>query len=189
MGEHEQKTALSEAPQSPVSVISRFSYEEHQDSNNGESSHTGRESRASRRSSISASSQLSKNAVGLARPLSAAVISSNDRFTSSATPDQAKGNVLESTEQVFSVKAATVTTEPRSQDVDNPEKRRDRSMWNPFWLWRTTLMGFILLSVLLIVILIVFYHFSSLHHGLSTQTSNKQYSWTYGPTAGGLDNI
>ena len=57
-------------------------------------------------------------------------------------------------------------------------------MWNPFWLWRTTLVGIVLVFVLLVIVLIILYHFSNLHHGLSTQTPNSHYSWTYGPTSG-----
>lgn len=172
---------------SPVSVISRFSFEDHRDSNNGESPHPGHESRASRASSISASSQLSTHHVGLARPLSAAMISSNDRFTSSVTPDPAGVNGLDSTEQIFSVKTPTITTEPYNQNKKESDEERGRPMWNPFWLSRITLIGFILVFVLLIIILIILYHFSNLHLGLSTQGSNAHYSWTYGPTAGGLN--
>lgn len=186
MSEHESKRPPSEDPRShsPVSVISRFSYEEYRDSNNGESPHPGHGSRASRTSSISASSQLSAHRIGLARPLSAAIISSNDRFTSSVTPEQARGNGLDSTEQIISDKDPTATTEPCEQDQTESDKGRERSMWNPFWLWRTTLIGFILVLVLLVVVLVILYHFSNMHHGLSTQISSHYYSWTYGPTAG-----
>ena len=187
MSENGRKTPSSEDPRShsPVSVISRFSYEEHRDSNHGESPHPGRDSRASRGSSISGSSQLSTSHIGLARPLSAAMISSNERFTSSVTPDLARGNVLDSTEQIFSPKAPTVETEPCNQDGKESDEGKRRSMWNPFWLWRTTLIGFMLVFVLLLTSLIVLYHFSNLHHGLSIQMSRNHYGWTYGPTAGG----
>ena len=187
MSENGRKLPSSEDPRShsPVSVISRFSYEEHRDSNHGESPQPGRDSKASRRSSISASSQLSKGHIGLARPLSAAMISSNDRFTSSATPDQARGNALDSTEQIFSPKAPTITTEPCNQDGKERDEGKRRSMWNPFWLWRTTLIGFMLVFVLLLTSLTILYHFSNSHHGMSTQMSSNRYGWTYGPTAGG----
>ena len=186
MNEPRRTTSYSEEPRShsPVSVVSRFSYEENRDSNNGDSSHPGRDSRASLRSSISASSQLSPNHIGLARPLSAAIISSNGRFTSSVTPDLARGNVLDSTEQISSVKNPIIIIEPCNFDVNEKDEGKGRSMWNPFWLWRTTLVGFVLLFVLLVIILIILYHFSNLHHGLSTQTANFHYSWTYGPTGG-----
>ena len=187
MTDHERRPSSSgnPRPHSPVSIISRFSYEEYRGSNNGESSHPGHESTASRESSISASSQLSANRIGLARPLSAAMISSNDRFTSSGTSDLAKGNGLDSTEQIFIVKNPTVATEPYSQNEKVNDEGRGRPMWNPFWLWRTTLIGFILVFVLLVTSLIIVYHFSNLHHGLSTQISSNYHSWTYGPTAGG----
>ena len=187
MSDHEGRPSSpgNPRPQSPVSIISRFSCEEYRGSNNGESSHPGHESTASRESSISASSQLSTNRIGLARPLSAAMISSNDRFTSSGTSDLAKGNGLDSTEQIFIVKNPTVATEPYSQNEKVSDEGRGRPMWNPFWLWRTTLIGFILVFVLLVTSLVIVYHFSNLHHGLSTQISSNYYSWTYGPTAGG----
>ena len=188
MSQHERGTPPSGNPRShsPVSVISRFSNEEYRDSNYGESSHPGHDSTASRTSSVSASSQLSAHRIGLARPLSAAIISSNDRFTSSITPDLARGNALDSTEQIFNGKNPTATTEPCKQDENGSDKGRKRPMWNPFWLWRITLIGFILVFVLLVIILVILYHFSNIHHGLSTQILSNHYSWTYGPTAGGL---
>lgn len=190
MNENEQKPSLSgdTRSHSPASVISRFSYEEYQDSNIGESPHTGHESTASRRSSISASSQPSPNHIGLARPLSAAMISSNDRFTSSAsaTPDLPRGHGLGSTEQIVSKKNSEVTAEPYNQQEKRSDKGREPPMWNPFWLWRTTLMGFTFVLILLVAVLVILYHFSNLHHGLSAQSSSNHYSWTYGPTAGEL---
>ena len=188
MSEHGQKTPSSEGPRphSPVSVISRFSFEEHRDSNNGDSSHPGPDSKTSRRSSISASSQVSTEHIALARPLSAAVISSNDRFTSTVTPDLAREDVLDATEQVSSVKPPTVAIETCNQDGKESDERQGFSMWNPVWLWRTTLAGFMVVLILLIIALIVLYHFSNLHHGLSTQFPKHHYGWTYGPTAGGL---
>ena len=187
MSDHGGRKPSSGDPRShsPVSVISRFSYEDHRDSNNGESPLPGHGSRASRASSISASSQLSVHHVNLARPLSAAMISSNDRFTSSVTPDPAGGNGLDSTEQIFRVKTPTATIEPYNQNEKESDEGRENPMWNPFWLWRTTLTGFILVFVLLAIILIILDHFSNLHRGLSTQGSNTHYSWTYGPPAGG----
>lgn len=188
MSDHERRTPSVEDPRShsPVSVISRFSYEEYRGSNNGESPHPGHELTASRASSISASSQLSAQRFGLARPLSAAMILSNDRFTSSVTPDLARGNGLDSAEQIFSVKTPTITTEPYDQNKKESDEGKGRPMWNPFWLWRNTLIGFMLVYVLLIVNLLILYHVSDLHHGLSTQISRNYYSWTYGPTAGRL---
>lgn len=190
MSDHEQKPPSFKDPRShsPVSIISRFSYEEYRDSNNGESPHPGHESTASRRSSISASSQPSPNRVGLARPLSAAMISSNDRFTSSAsaTPDFLRGHGLGSTEQIVSTENPAVTTISYNQHEKESDKGRERPMWNPFWLWQTTLIGFILIIMLLVAVLVILYHFSNLHHGLSAQISSNHYSWTYGPTASGL---
>ncbi len=141
MSEHEQRRPSPGDPRShsPVSVISRFSYEEHRDSNSGESPNPGHKSTASRRSSISASSQLSINRIGVARPLSAAIISSNDRFTSSGTWDLAKENDRDSTEQTFNVKNPLAVTDPCDQDEKESDEGKGRPMWNPFWLWRTTL--------------------------------------------------
>ena len=190
MSVHERRKHSSgdPQPQSPVSVISRFSYEEHGDSNNWESAIPRHESIVSRKSAVSASSQHSTSHIGLARPLSAAIISSNERFASSAvaTPDIATGNGGESTEQIFNVKETTVTTESLNQHDEQGDEGKRRPMCNPFWLWRTTLIGFVLVFVLLVVSLVVAYHFSNLHHGLSAQISRNHYSWTYGPTAGGL---
>lgn len=141
MSEHGQGTPHSEDPRphSPVSVISRLSYEEHRDSNNGESPHHGRDSRASQETSISASSQPSTNHIGLARPLSAALISSNSRFTSSVTPDLTRANVLDSTEQIFSAKTRRALVDLGYRDREVRDEGKERSMWNPFWLWRKRL--------------------------------------------------
>lgn len=187
MSEPEQTKPSSGSPRSnsPVSVISRFSYEEYRDPNQGESPHHGHEARASRGSSISGSSRLPPNLIGLARPLSAAMISSNDRFTSSATSDLTKGNGLDSTEQIVSGKKPVVSVEPYSQYRTESGEGNGQKMWNSFWLWRTTLIGFTLVFVLLAMALIILYHFSNLYHGLSTQKPRNYYSWTYGPTAGG----
>lgn len=186
MSEHGQGTPHSEDPRphSPVSVISRFSYEEHRDSNSGESPHHGRDSRASQESSISASSQPSTNHIGLVRPLSAALISSNSRFTSSVTQDLTRTNGLDSTEKILGVKTPIASADPGQGDGREPDEGKGRSMWNPFWLWRTTLMGFMLVFLLLLILLIILHHFSNLHRGLSTQISSNHYSWNYGPTAG-----
>ena len=172
-------------PNSPVSIISRLSYEEYRDSNQGESPHPGHEARASRGSSISGSSQLPPNPIDLARPLSAAMISSNDRFTSSATSDLAKGNGLDSTEQIIIPRKPVVTTEPCNQHRTESDKGKRQKLWNPFWLWPTTLIGFILIFFSLVMALIILHHFSDLHHGLSLQNPRNHYSWTYVPTAGG----
>lgn len=188
MGEHERRKSSSGDPRSnsPVSIISRFSYEEYRDSNKGESPDPRHETRDSRESSVSGSSQLFSNHVSLARPLSAAMISSNDRFTSSATSDRTRVTGLDSTEQIVSTKKSAVTTEPYSQHRTESDEGKGQKMWNPFWLWRTTLIGFILIVVSLVMALIILYHFSNLHHGLSTQKLSKHSSWTYGPTAGEL---
>ena len=188
MSAHEQRPPSSgdPRPHSPVSIISGFSDEGNRDSNNGESPQSARKSRASRGSSISASSQLSTNHIGLVRPLSAAMISSNDRFTSSVTSDQPRGNGFDSTEQVFSFEKSTMKTEPYNQNETESDRKRRRAMWNPFWLWRTTLIGFILAFALLVIILVILYHFSKVHHGLGTQIPRNHYGWTYGPTAGGF---
>ena len=172
-------------PNSPVSIISRFSYEEYRHSNQGESPHSEHEARTSRGSSISGSSQLPPNRIDLARPLSAAMISSNDRFTSSATSDLTRGNGLDSREHIIITKKPEVATEPYDQHETERDEGKGQKMWNPFWLWPTTLIGFILILVSLVMALVILYHFSNLHHGLSIQNPRNHYSWTYGPTAGG----
>lgn len=188
MGEHERRLSFFGDPRSnsPVSTISRFSYEEYRDSDKRESPHPRNEARASRESSVSGSSQLFPNHIGVARPLSAAMISSNDRFTSSATSDQTRGTGLDSTEHIVSTKKSVVTTEPYSQHRTGDDEGEGQTMWNPFSLWRTTLIGFLLIIFSLVIALIILYHISNLHHGLSTQKLSKRSSWTYGPTAGEL---
>ena len=188
MSEHEGRKPSSEYPKSssPVSVITRFSFEDYGDSNNGEYPDPANEASASRRSSVSASSRLSINHIGLARPLSAAMISSNDRFTSSVTPDVGRGDMLDSTEHIFKVKAPEVITAPCGQDEKESDEKSGNPPWNPFWLSRTFLIAFILLSVLLVILLIVLLRFSNLHDGMGTQTVSNYYGWTYGPTAGKL---
>lgn len=69
-------------------------------------------------------------------------------------------------------------------ETEERDEGKERSMWNPLWLWRTTLIGFILMFLLFVILLIILFHLSNLHNGLSAQTSSDHYSWTYGPTAG-----
>ena len=56
-------------------------------------------------------------------------------------------------------------------------------MWNSIWLNPFVLMGFTILFAAMFVATLLLYHFSEIHHGLSTQISTNRYSWTYGPTA------
>ena len=59
-----------------------------------------------------------------------------------------------------------------------------RILWNSIWLHDVVLFGFAALFAALFIALILLYHFSGVHHGLSVQISRNKYSWTYGPTAG-----
>lgn len=59
-----------------------------------------------------------------------------------------------------------------------------KTLWNPIWLSRVVLFGFCALFTALFVALVLLYSFSGVRHGLSTQISRNEYSWTYGPTAG-----
>jgi hypothetical protein len=56
-------------------------------------------------------------------------------------------------------------------------------MWNPLWLRKVVLLGFVILFALMLVALGLLYHFATMNGGLSTQISRNHYSWTYGPTA------
>lgn len=75
----------------------------------------------------------------------------------------------------------------RSNSSDANEKLSSKrptiQMWNPVCLRKVTLLAFTLLFTSMFVALLLLYHFSELHHGLSTQTPRNHYSWTYGPTA------
>lgn len=58
------------------------------------------------------------------------------------------------------------------------------TLWNSIWLRKVVLFGFCALFAALFVALILLYSFSGVRHGLNTQISKNEYSWTYGPTAG-----
>lgn len=59
-----------------------------------------------------------------------------------------------------------------------------KTLWNSIWLHKVVLFGFCALFTALFVALVLLYCFSGISHGLSTQISRNEYSWTYGPTAG-----
>ena len=59
-----------------------------------------------------------------------------------------------------------------------------KTLWNSIWLQKVVLFGFCALFTALFVALILLYSFSGISHGLNTQISRNEYSWTYGPTAG-----
>ena len=56
-------------------------------------------------------------------------------------------------------------------------------MWNPFWLHRGVLLAFCVSFFLMITAVAALYIVSQKHQGLSTQTPQYRYLWTYGPTA------
>lgn len=58
-----------------------------------------------------------------------------------------------------------------------------RTLWNPLWLHKVVLFGFCALFAAIFTALILLYHFSNVHHGLSSESFQNQYGWTYGPTA------
>lgn len=64
-----------------------------------------------------------------------------------------------------------------------------KTLWNPIWLRKVVLFGFCALFTALFVALVLLYRFSGVLHGLSTQISRNEYSWTYGPTAGECPSI
>ena len=56
-------------------------------------------------------------------------------------------------------------------------------MWNPFWLHRGVLLVFCCAFFLMIMAVAALYIISQKNQGLSTQTPQYRYLWTYGPTA------
>lgn len=58
-----------------------------------------------------------------------------------------------------------------------------KTLWNSVWLHKVVLFGFAALFAAIFTALILLYHFSNVHRGLSTETSSHKYGWTYGPTA------
>lgn len=59
-----------------------------------------------------------------------------------------------------------------------------KTLWNSVWLHKVVLLGFCAFFIAAFIALILLYHFSEVHRGLSTEISRNKYSWTYGPTAG-----
>lgn len=70
-----------------------------------------------------------------------------------------------------------------------PDVGATTQMWNSTWLHPAVLITFAALFAALFIATILLYHFSELHHGLSSQVSANHYSWTYGPTARELLSI
>ncbi|KAI0196940.1 hypothetical protein F4808DRAFT_452627 [Astrocystis sublimbata] len=56
-------------------------------------------------------------------------------------------------------------------------------MWNSIWLQRQVLASFLVIFVGSFLVTITLYHFSEKNHGLSAESSARQYGWRYGPTA------
>lgn len=77
-----------------------------------------------------------------------------------------------------------LTELPKKYQHSKPQLERSHGFYNPVWLRRNVLLGFAVLYLSILVAVIVLYYVSRRHHGLSTQISTNQYSWTYGPTAG-----
>ncbi|OAG35913.1 hypothetical protein AYO21_09915 [Fonsecaea monophora] len=55
--------------------------------------------------------------------------------------------------------------------------------WNPTWLRKPILFGFILLFLALIAGLIILWRFAQIENGIRTAITSNHYAWTYGPTA------
>ncbi|KIW24361.1 uncharacterized protein PV07_10079 [Cladophialophora immunda] len=55
--------------------------------------------------------------------------------------------------------------------------------WNPKWLRRPILFGFILLFLVLVAGLVILWRFAEIRHGIRTAITSNHYAWTYGPTA------
>ena len=56
-------------------------------------------------------------------------------------------------------------------------------MWQPFWVGRPALIGFLLLYAALFVGLLLVRYFSDKYNGFFVAESTSHYTWTYGPTA------
>jgi hypothetical protein len=57
-------------------------------------------------------------------------------------------------------------------------------MWQPIWLRKTVLCGFVAAFIVMLLSTALLYHFSLVNQGLSTQSEVNHYGWKYGPTAG-----
>ena len=85
-----------------------------------------------------------------------------------------------------------ITNAPDNQSSTAGLRLQDyapRTLWNSVWLHRVVLIGFCALFAALFTALILLYHFSNVHRGLSTESSANKYGWTYGPTAGRFSSI
>ncbi|KIX95762.1 uncharacterized protein Z520_08470 [Fonsecaea multimorphosa CBS 102226] len=56
-------------------------------------------------------------------------------------------------------------------------------MWNPTWLRKTILFGFMLLFLALVAGLVILWRFAQIKDGIRTAITSNHYAWTYGPTA------
>ena len=58
-----------------------------------------------------------------------------------------------------------------------------RQMWTPIWLKKRTLVAFVVLYIVLLLSVILLWHFSRDKDGFAPRISTNHYTWTYGPTA------
>lgn len=75
---------------------------------------------------------------------------------------------------------------PNSQSVvasDVEPKTSINQLWNPFWLRRWVLLGFVGMFIAMIFTVAALYRISKDQHGVAKQVKANQYTWNYGPTA------
>ncbi|ERF74794.1 hypothetical protein EPUS_03178 [Endocarpon pusillum Z07020] len=58
-----------------------------------------------------------------------------------------------------------------------------RQLWTPIWLKKRTLVAFVVLYIILLLSVILLWHFSRDRDGFAPRISTNHYTWTYGPTA------
>lgn len=89
---------------------------------------------------------------------------------------------LASTVQIS--KASLIKIGSNADDGQNRNYKTNFPAWVPFFLRSSTIIGFAVAYLLLLVTLVGLQIYDKQHKGLATTESNKQFLWTYGPTAG-----
>lgn len=116
----------------------------------------------------------------------------NNRANSHTSEDPLLGQDLptlkpasESSPAYISDTSVSSSTEPGYQKVANDDNGSSPPlpMFNPIWLSKTCLGGFIVALVLIGIALGLVYHLAETDNGFIL-IFNDRYSWAYGPTAG-----
>lgn len=61
---------------------------------------------------------------------------------------------------------------------------KNHTGWTPFYLRTTTLVGFIILYIVLLLMVVALAAADAKHNGISTAKNSEHYLWSFGPTAG-----